>query len=73
MESTITSAGTSWHCVVCKYRMPCGYCELKKENCNFLSTVSTPIEDYKKWAITPTWTPNLNEVTCEDGQWRIGG
>lgn len=59
MGNTITSVEPP-----CKYRMPCGYCELKKEDCNWRVTVSVPFD--KKWQITPTWNPNLNEVTCND-------
>lgn len=49
----------------CIHRMPCGYCELKKENCNSWSKMTMPTDD-QKWRITPTWTPNLNEVMCND-------
>ena len=63
MEQTITTTGTSSGCLICKYRMPCGYCELKKENCNWLQTISVPCDD-NKWQINPIWKPNMNEVTC---------
>lgn len=61
MEQTITSVSTSF--CNCKYRLPCGYCELKKESCNWWQTLSVPCDD-NKWEITPTWNPKLNEVTC---------
>lgn len=44
----------------CKYRLPCGYCELKKEQCNWWQTISVPCSP----TIAPTWNPNWNEVTC---------
>ena len=54
---TITDTGTYGIMTQCKYRLPCGYCELKKEIC----TVDNPI------TITPSWTMPLTsqtEVTC---------
>lgn len=65
MGQTTTSYSVSWN-GNCKYRLPCGYCELKKENCNMWQTISVPFDDNNKWRITPTWNPNLNEVTCDD-------
>lgn len=62
-----TTTGTSfWNC---KYHLPCGYCELKKTECNWWQTLNMPCEN----PIKVTWKPNLNEVTCsaersEDGR-----
>lgn len=55
--TTITGTGTYGIMTTCKYRLPCGYCELKKETC----TADNPI------TILPTWTTPLTtptEVTC---------
>lgn len=51
----------------CKYRLPCGYCELKKEDCNWRVTVSVPCDD-KKWLITPEWNPNSKGVVNCNGK-----
>ena len=61
---TVSNDSLSLSFVVCKYRMPCGYCELKKEQCKWWQDVSMPYDD-NKFKITPTWSPNLNEVTCD--------
>ena len=42
----------------CKYRLPCGYCELKKEQCNWWQSISVPCDN--SWKVTPTW----NEGIC---------
>lgn len=58
-----TTVGTSfWNC---KYHLPCGYCELKKTECNWWQTLNMPCKDdwYK---VTPTWNPKMNEVTCNN-------
>ena len=60
MTETTISATNSW-CGNCKYYLPCGYCELKKKDCNWWQTVvSIPFEDRSK--IAPDF--NWNEVTC---------
>lgn len=63
--STTITTGTSWY-GNCKYRLPCGYCELKKQDCDWQTTISIPFDE-QKWKITPTWSPNMNEVTCNVG------
>lgn len=63
MEQTITTTGASSWYGNCKYHLPCGYCELKKQDCNWWQTISVPCND-QKLQITPIWNPNLNEVTC---------
>lgn len=61
ITSTITGTGisvnTSWY-GDCKYRLPCGYCELKKKDCDWWQTLSVPCGEPIK--VTPNW----NEVTC---------
>lgn len=54
--------------VPCTHRMPCGWCEIKKEMCTYENPINlTPVTvSYK---INPNW----NEVTCsvirsEDGE-----
>lgn len=50
---TDTGATITGNMVQCKYRLPCRYCELKKEIC----TADNPI------TITPTWTTPLTNPT----------
>lgn len=69
--ATSSSITTSFYC---KYHLPCGYCELKKEQCTWFS-YTLPKEYFEpKWNEPvsvygcPTWT----DVTCtaersEDG------
>ena len=33
--------GNAWY-GDCKYRLPCGYCELKKTDCDWWQRISTP-------------------------------
>lgn len=51
--TTITGTGTYGIMTTCKYRLPCGYCELKKEIC----TVDNPM------TILPTLTTPLTTLT----------
>lgn len=56
--NTIGTSTYGWNSS-CKYRLPCGYCELKKEQCNWWETITVPCGGLK---ITPTW--ERDEVTC---------
>lgn len=56
--------------VSCKYRLPCGYCELKKEQCSMYPNITyiphwdtTPINT-KKWEVGD-WPPGP-QPTCKD-------
>lgn len=60
-----TSISTSFYC---KHHLPCGYCELKKEQCTWFS-YTLPKEYFEpKWNEPvsvygcPTWT----DVTCTE-------
>lgn len=55
METTTTTTGCTITYTTCKYRMPCGFCELKKEQCNMIGV------PYEPWKVTPVW-----EVTCNN-------
>lgn len=55
-----TAQPTASYCS-CKYRLPCGYCELKKTECNWWQSLTIPC-DYNKLNITPTWGSDLNEI-----------
>lgn len=68
MEQTTTATitGTSSWYGNCKYRLPCGFCELKKENCNWWQTISVPCSPTisSQLTSTPPLNPNMYEVTC---------
>ena len=60
MTETTISTNQSWY-GNCKYYLPCGYCELKKKDCDRWQTVvSVPVGDLHK--VSPNW--KWNEVTC---------
>lgn len=47
--------------VQCVHRMPCGFCAIKKEACNYGNGVTiTPAPVTVPYKIEPNW----NEVTC---------
>lgn len=47
--------------VPCVHRMPCGFCDIKKEACNYGNGVTiTPNPVTVPYKIEPNW----NEVTC---------
>ena len=60
VQETGTSISTSF--CSCKYSLPCGYCELKKQDCNWWQTMTVPCSPN----ITPTTplNPIVYEVTC---------
>lgn len=52
-----TGNGLHVFMTTCKYRLPCGYCELKKELCMADNPMMT----------TPIWTDSYNnpsQITC---------
>ena len=65
--STSATIGTGESCSFtsfwCKYYLPCGYCQLKKETCSQYSTPNYP--SYPSYPGYPWITWNGTEVTCE--------
>ena len=62
MYEGITGTGAYGIVTTCKYRLPCGYCELKKGIC----TAENPITITPTWT-TPTWTMPMTtptDITC---------
>lgn len=61
--TTSTSVTASGYC---KYRLPCGYCELKKEQCSWFSYTMPKewFEPQKNIAVTVYGCPSW-EVTCD--------
>ena len=61
--STSSSITTSFYC---KYHLPCGYCELKKELCTYFSYTipRSYFEPQRNNAVSVYGCPTWNEVTC---------
>ena len=59
----LTTTSHTITCTPCSHRMPCGWCDLKNEQCTYTYTV--PYWNTDPIKVTPTW--DKDQVACGAG------